>query len=54
MRPDARLGLRRLLEAWVYVLILLGVGAVCLVKQVWWPLYPAVGLLAALAYLRRI
>ncbi|MUM76107.1 zinc-ribbon domain-containing protein [Pseudodesulfovibrio sp. F-1] len=52
--PGTRTSLWRMAEAWAYVLMLAVVGAVCVVREVWWPLYPAVALLGLIAWLRRI
>ncbi|WP_285906293.1 zinc-ribbon domain-containing protein [Pseudodesulfovibrio pelocollis] len=52
--PLARASLWRMVEAWAYVLVLGGVAAVCLVREMWWPMYPAVALLGLIAWLRRI
>jgi hypothetical protein len=46
--------LKRMLEAWAYVLILIGVAAACIVYRIWWPLYPVVALIALLLWLRRV
>lgn len=54
MPPSLWEGIKRLIEAWVYILVLVVVAVVCFVIQTWWPLYPAVGLLVLLAYHRRI
>jgi hypothetical protein len=43
-----------MVEAWAYVAALGGVAAICLVREVWWPLYPAVAVLGLAAWLRRI
>ncbi len=52
--PGTRASLLRMLEAWAYVAALGGVAAICLVREVWWPLYPAVAVLGLAAWLRRI
>lgn len=52
--PKTRASLQRMVEAWVYVAVLGGVGVICLVYEIWWPLYPAVGTLGLAAWLRRI
>lgn len=52
--PRARASLQRMIEAWAYVAVLGGVGVACLVYEVWWPLYPAVGALGLAVWLRRI
>lgn len=46
--------LRRLMEAWAYLLVLLGVGGYCFYKEIWWPLYPAITVIGVLLWLRRI
>lgn len=51
---DIWLSIRRMLEAWAYIIVLGGVFGACLHYQIWWPLYPAVGLLALLFWFRRI
>ena len=43
-----------MIEAWCYLGVLVAVAVVCAFHEVWWPLYPAVGLLSLLLYLRRI
>jgi len=54
LAPGTRISLRRMVEAWIYVLLLAGVGVVCVLREVWWPLYPAVAVLGLIAWLRRI
>jgi hypothetical protein len=54
LSPDLLRSLRRMLEAWVYVLLLGGVAAACIIYRIWWPLYPAVLLIALLLWLRRV
>ena len=54
MPADAWRDLKRLAEAWAYLLLLAGVGAGCWWYRTWWPLYPTVGLLALLIYFRRV
>jgi len=51
---DAWASLKRMAEAWVYVLILAAVGAGCMIQETWWPLYPTVGLIGLIAWFRRI
>lgn len=46
--------LKRMLEAWTYALLLGGVAAACIVYKIWWPLYPAVALIALLLWLRKV
>jgi hypothetical protein len=46
--------LKRMLEAWAYVLILAGVGTACVVYRIWWPLYPTVVIIALLLWLRKV
>ncbi|EGB16462.1 hypothetical protein DND132_3259 [Pseudodesulfovibrio mercurii] len=52
--PDLLRSLKRMLEAWAYVLILGSVAAACIVYRIWWPLYPTVALIALLLWLRRV
>jgi len=52
--PEARLSLKRMFEAWGYVAVLGGIAVACLLYEIWWPMYPAVGLLGILIWLRRI
>lgn len=54
MPADAWRDLKRLMEAWGYLLLLAGVAAGCWWYRTWWPLYPTVGLLALLIYFRRV
>jgi hypothetical protein len=51
---DSRSALNRMLEAWGYVLLLGGVAGACAWFDTWWPLYPAVALIALIARLRKI
>ncbi|WP_071547143.1 zinc-ribbon domain-containing protein [Pseudodesulfovibrio hydrargyri] len=51
---DLMRSLKRMLEAWAYVLILAGVAASCIVYRIWWPLYPAVAFIALLLWLRKV
>ncbi|WP_229597031.1 hypothetical protein [Pseudodesulfovibrio sediminis] len=44
----------RMVEAWAYVLVLLGVGAGCAYFTTWWPMYPTVGILGLLLWFRRV
>ncbi|MDD3311899.1 hypothetical protein [Pseudodesulfovibrio sp.] len=56
-RDDAgnpRLPLGRMVEAWAYVIVLAAVASACAWKEVWWPLYPAVGIIGLVAWLRKI
>lgn len=46
--------IKRMFEAWGYVFVLAAVLVVCVIYRIWWPLYPAVGILGLLLYLRRI
>jgi hypothetical protein len=41
-------------EAWGYVAVLGLAAAGCAVIDTWWPMYPAVGLVAVTAWLRRV
>lgn len=52
--PDQWRSFRRLLEAWVYLAVLIAVAGGCLYYETWWPLYPAVGVLVLLLRFRRI
>jgi len=54
MPPESKLSLLRMVEAWGYVAVLVAVAIGCTVYSTWWPMYPAVGLLGLLAWLRRI
>ena len=54
MSEDSRSALNRMLEAWGYVLLLAGVAGACAWFDTWWPLYPAVALIALIARLRKI
>ena len=54
LAPDLMRSLRRMLEAWLYVLLLGGVATGCYLYKIWWPLYPAVALIALLLWLRRV
>ncbi len=51
---DLLRSLKRMLEAWAYVLILAGVATACIVYKIWWPLYPAVVLIALLLWFRKV
>lgn len=51
---QSRMSLWRMVEAWGYVAVLVAVAVVCSIYEVWWPLYPAVGILGLAAWLRRI
>jgi hypothetical protein len=51
---DLMRSLKRMLEAWAYVLILAGVATACIVYKIWWPLYPAVALIALLLWVRKV
>ena len=54
MPPKGWADLAKLAEAWAYLALLLAVGGACLYLREWWPLYPAVGLLALVAVVRKI
>jgi len=54
MSEDRWRSFKRMIEAWVYLGVLVGVAAVCSLYEIWWPLYPAVGLLTLLLVLRKI
>lgn len=54
MSEGSRFALGRMLEAWGYVLLLAGVAGACAWFDTWWPLYPAVALIALIARLRKI
>ncbi|BCS90107.1 hypothetical protein PSDVSF_33490 [Pseudodesulfovibrio sediminis] len=51
---DSWRALMRMVEAWAYVLVLLGVGAGCAYFTTWWPMYPTVGILGLLLWFRRV
>jgi len=51
---DAWKTLMRMVEAWCYLLALAGVAAGCFYFEKWWPMYPAVGVLGLLIWLRRV
>ncbi|MEF2230642.1 MAG: zinc ribbon domain-containing protein [Pseudodesulfovibrio sp.] len=51
---ESRLALGRMIEAWAYVLALTGAAAACAWYDVWWPLYPAVGVIGLAAWLRKV
>lgn len=46
--------LRRMLEAWAYLIALVLVAAGCAFYEIWWPMYPTVLLLGVLIWLRRV
>lgn len=46
--------LKRMLEAWGYVLVLAAVATGCFLTRTWWPIYPTVAVLGLLAWLRRV
>lgn len=53
--PDDRwASLKRMVEAWCYLGVLVAVAVGCSFYDTWWPLYPAVGLLAVLLFFRKI
>lgn len=52
--PDLKSDLKRMIEAWCYVLLLGGVAVGCYFYKAWWPMYPAIGLIALIIRLRRI
>ncbi len=54
MPDESRLDLGRMLEAWGYLFLLGGIAAACAWFDTWWPIYPAVALIALLARLRNI
>jgi len=45
---------KRMLEAWAYVLVLGFVTGACIAYKVWWPLYPTVAVIALLLWFRRV
>jgi len=53
MNSDAWRSFKRLIEAWLYVLLLAGVVTLCAMERIWWPLYPAVAVLGLIVWLRR-
>lgn len=52
--PFSKQSLWKMVEAWGYIALLIGVAAGCFFYKVWWPLYPTVGLLGLVAWLRRL
>lgn len=52
--PDLKNDLMRMLEAWGYVLLLGGVATGCYFYKTWWPMYPAIALIALVIWLRKI
>ena len=52
--PRSKLSLWRMVEAWGYVAVLVAVAVGCSIYEVWWPLYPAVGILAIVGWFRQI
>ncbi|HKI82227.1 MAG TPA: zinc-ribbon domain-containing protein [Pseudodesulfovibrio sp.] len=54
MSGDLLRSLKRMLEAWAYVLVLAGVATACIIYKLWWPLYPAVVLISLLLWLRKV
>ncbi|WP_272700460.1 zinc ribbon domain-containing protein [Desulfovibrio sp. Fe33] len=44
---------KRMLEAWAYVLVLGTVAGFSIAYKVWWPLYPTVAIIALLLWFRR-
>ncbi|WFS63544.1 hypothetical protein LF599_05100 [Pseudodesulfovibrio thermohalotolerans] len=45
---------KRMLEAWAYVLVLGSVAGACIAYKVWWPLYPTIAVIALLLWFRRV
>ena len=54
MPADAWRDLKRMFEAWAYVLILAGTAGACWWYRTWWPLYPVVAVLVLLIFFRRV
>ena len=52
--PLSKVSLLRMVEAWGYIVVLVAVTIACLIYETWWPLYPAVGVLGLIAWLRRL
>lgn len=52
--PDLKNDLKRMIEAWCYVVLLGGVAAGCYFYGEWWPMYPALLVLGAIVWLRGI
>ena len=52
--PDLKNDLKRMLEAWCYVLLLGGVGTGCYFYKAWWPMYPAIAVIALIIWLRKL
>ncbi|MBI9078749.1 MAG: zinc-ribbon domain-containing protein [Pseudodesulfovibrio sp.] len=52
--PGSWTSLMRMVEAWGYVAVLAVVATMCAIWETWWPLYPAVGLIGLMAWIRRI
>lgn len=52
--PESKHTLRRMIEAWAYIMLLGGVFGACLHYKTWWPLYPAVGVIGLIIWARRI
>jgi hypothetical protein len=52
--PRTRASLLRMAEAWCYVAALGLAAAGCALFDTWWPMYPAIGLVALTAWLRRV
>ena len=54
MRGTAWHELKRMFEAWAYVILLAGVVGGCYWFRTWWPIYPTVAVLALLIFFRRV
>jgi len=46
--------LKRMLEAWCYLGLLVAVAVGCVAYETWWPLYPTIGVLGLLLFFRKI
>lgn len=51
---DSQNSLKRMIEAWAYIMLLGGVFAACLHYEIWWPLYPAVGVIGLIIWARKV
>ncbi|NDV20710.1 hypothetical protein GO013_14965 [Pseudodesulfovibrio sp. JC047] len=51
---DTWRSIKRMIEAWVYILVLIATSGGCAYTQTWWPIYPVVGILGILLWFRRV